>query len=104
MGDGEAGYRLNTNLQTFPPNQPTKHNQMRTEKELTYLTKLLVVTTKLARAAHSNDPVRILDILNEGTALLQELIEETEDETFRAEAVEKLQNLESARRLVLDNA
>lgn len=77
---------------------------MRTEKELGYLTKLLAVTTKLAVAAHANDPFRILDILNEGTSLLQELIEETEDETFRSEAVEKLQNLEAARQLVLDNA
>lgn len=77
---------------------------MRTEKELEYLTKLLAVTTKLMAEAHSNDPFRILDILNKGTSLLQKLIEETEDETFRAEAIEKLENLETTRRLVLDHA
>lgn len=70
---------------------------MKTEKELENLAKLFQTMVKLLELSNSADPFQIIDAIDNGIDILEDLIEDTNEESFRNEAKQKLADLKRLR-------
>ena len=77
---------------------------MKTEKESELLVKMFEAMVRLLELSNSADPFEILDAIDNGIHILEDIIENASSEGFKNEAREKLQNLNKLRIEVLSIA
>lgn len=84
-----------------PTNQPA--SKMKTQKELELLEKLRLVMLALIKKADSKDPFEVIDNIDKGVEVLRDLVECIDDDRFRSEAQDKLDNMLKIRENLLNS-